>query len=166
MANPDLIAKIQAAQPHPHGLDTPTAIQRYLAGESMQVLAREAGITRQSLYLRIQSYCLSHEGPDYADLITQALVQRVAEADAALEAATDAVATSRARERCRFARMDLERRRPKLYGQKQEIQTDNTIRVIIDDRSPLPVTPYIDVAPSVITSTPEVIDNTSDGEGE
>jgi hypothetical protein len=35
--------------------------------------------------------------------------------------------------------MDFERRRPKLYGPKQEIQTDSKITVIVQRQTPLQV---------------------------
>jgi hypothetical protein len=38
---------------------------------------------------------------------------------------------ARARELCKFTRMDYERKCPDKYGQKQEIKTDKTIRVVI-----------------------------------
>ena len=157
MANPELLARIQSTLPNPD-LDIPTAIQRYLDGESMQVLAKEWQISPQGAYKRFKRYALSYTGAEYADLITQALVDRVAEADERLDNAPDAVEIARAREIARFARMDLERRRPKLYGQKQEVVTDNTIRVIIDDRTPL-VIPHIDMKPAIISHVSEVIDN-------
>lgn len=55
----------------------------------------------------------------YHELVTQMLVNRVAEGDEKLEDAKDVLEVQRAREIARFARMDFERRRPALYGQKQ-----------------------------------------------
>jgi hypothetical protein len=62
---------------------------------------------------------------EYRETVTDCLVARVADADEALEAAKasgDPVLVSACRETCRFVRMDLERRRPGLYGPKQEVK--------------------------------------------
>lgn len=90
---------------------------RYAAGESMQALAAEHRVHRSSLY----RWLLAAQGDkDYADLVTHCLVQRVAEGDEMLEKAVESSDIARAREIAKFARMDLERRRPQLYGAKQE----------------------------------------------
>jgi len=154
MGNTDILERL--ALTAPSSLDTATAIQRYLNGESMQVLAKQAGITPQGLYKRFKRFMLSYEGSEdaYVRLITQALVDRVADSDARLENAKNVVAIARAREQARFARMDLERRRPKLYGQKQQVDVDNRITVTVNK--------YCDIeaAPSIETPRPssQVID--------
>lgn len=153
MGNPQLLAKIAATQPNPE-LDLPTALQRYLNGESMQVLAKEWQISPQATYKRIQRYVLSYSGDHeaYHNLITQALVDRVATADERLENAPDAVEIARAREIARFARMDLERRRPKLYGQKQDVSIDDRITIVVNrsGQLPSPDPQAIDVTPDKI----------------
>lgn len=158
MANPQLLAKIASTQPNPT-LDLPTALQRYLAGESMQVLAKEWQISPQASYKRIQRYVLSYSGSDqaYHELITQALVDRVAAADERLENAPDAVEIARAREIARFARMDLERRRPKLYGQKQEVEVDSSLTIIVS-RAPQ----YIEAGPPIIEAESQRVGNTEE----
>ena len=97
-------------------LPLPEIVRRYAAGESVQALAAEVGGHRATLY----RWMLAGTGDkEYADLVTHCLVQRVADADAALAAAREACDIARAREQARFARMDLERRRPQLYGPRQ-----------------------------------------------
>lgn len=102
--------------------DIPEMVTRYLAGESMQVLAKECGKSRRTIY----RWFLSEIGDEgYRETVTDCLVARVADADEALEAAKasgDPVLVSACRETCRFVRMDLERRRPGLYGPKQEVK--------------------------------------------
>lgn len=163
MAHPDpkFLKTLNSLTPSPEGLDTPSAIRRYLDGESIQMLAKEAGITPQGMYYRIKRYLLSYDGGEqaYYDLVTQALAHHVAEADWRCRTATDTLEYARAREDQKYSRWDYERRRPKLYGQRQEITEDKTIRVIIDDRSPLPVTPYIDVPRDIIPVNSEVTEN-------
>lgn len=71
-------------------------------------------------------------GEKYQEMVTEMLVARVSDADDELEAARnsgDAVRVSAAREVCRFARMDLERRRPALYGAKQTNVNVTAVRV-------------------------------------
>lgn len=118
----------------------PSIIQRYLNGESIQHLARESAVSRQTLY----NWMLAETGPEYERMITQALVNRIADADSKLEESASVLDITRARELARFSRMDFERRRPKLYGPKQEITEDKTIRVIIEDHVTQPV---VDVTP-------------------
>jgi len=160
MGNTDILDRL--ALTAPSSLDTAIAIQRYLNGESMQVLAKQAGITPQGLYKRFKRFMLSYEGSEdaYVSLITQALVDRVADSDAKLENAWDVVEIARAREQARFARMDLERRRPKLYGQKQQVDVDNRITVTVNKycdieavpsiETPRPSSQVIDVNPQTI----------------
>ena len=112
----------------PPSPNLPDLIRRYVNGESIQVLAREHAVNRQTIY----NWMLAETGPEYEQIVTQALVNRIAEADELLETAPDQLGITRAREMARFYRQDFERRRPKLYGQKQELTTDNTIRVIIE----------------------------------
>ena len=123
----------------------PELIQRYLNGESMQQLAREHQVNRQTLY----NWMLAATGPEYEHIITQALVNRIAEADHLLETAPDQLGITRAREMARYYRQDFERRRPKLYGQKQEVAVDNKIEIIIKPAPKVVETPR---------TTPQVID--------
>lgn len=99
----------------------PDVVARYLRGESIQVIAKEQQVTRRTIY----NWMLGGLGDEaYRELVTECLVARVADADEELEAARssrDPVRVSAARETCRFVRMDLERRRPGLYGPKQEV---------------------------------------------
>jgi transposase-like protein len=105
----------------------PDIIQRYLNGESLQVIAAQYHVNRQTLY----NWMLAETGPEYEHLITKALVNRIADADKLLDESTDTFGIARAREAMRFTRMDFERRRPKLYGPKQELSVDNKITVVL-----------------------------------
>lgn len=98
---------------------------------------------------------LAETGPEYDHLITRALVNRIAEADTKLEEGAAMMDIARAREISKFARMDFERRRPKLYGPKQEIQVDHTVNITVN-RGPV-ILQVVSERP-IIQSTSEVID--------
>lgn len=114
----------------------PEIISRYLAGESLQVLAAECKKNRRTLYKWILAEC---GGEQYRELVTEALVARIADADEALEDARekgDPVRVAACREACRFYRMDFERRRPALYGAKQDGGGGTTLIVMASLRQP------------------------------
>ena len=95
----------------------PDSIRRYASGESIQDIALDQRVHRATLY----RWMLAGTGDkQYSDLVTHCLVQRVADADEQLEKARDPCDIARARETARYARMDLERRRPALYGSKPD----------------------------------------------
>lgn len=114
----------------------PEIVQRYLAGESLTVLAKENSVNVRTIYRWLLTEC----GSEYEEVVTEALANRIADADIKLENASDSCQVARAREIAKFARMDFERRRPKLYGQKSEIQHDKTVNVYVhreDERKAL-----------------------------
>ena len=108
--------------------DLPKVLQAYLdAGKKPSEIAKYYGVNRRAIY----SYLLTGLGDEkYAELVTGAMAARIADADEALEAADDQVGVSKWSQLGKFARMDFERRRPALYGQKQ--QTTVTHEVTID----------------------------------
>ena len=95
-------------------IDIEPFLQQLYAGKSLRDIATQLGVSRQAIH----AWMLREAGEKYQEAITAALVARVAEADEKLDTAADAVDIARAREQARFARMDLERRRPHLYGQR------------------------------------------------
>lgn len=119
----------------PAPIPLPDVVQRYLNGETLESLAKEQGKTYRQLYY----FLLTDKAVGHDDLITECLTSRVADADLSMDTAHDSVSLARAREAAKFARMDLERRRPKLYGPKQEVSTDSKITVIVQRDRPQPV---------------------------
>ena len=103
---------------HNHGalanIDPTPILERIRAGDSLRQIAADVGVSNVGL----RAWLLREDREQYADVVTAALTTRVATADDMLETASDAVSIARAREMARFARMDLERRRPHLYGQR------------------------------------------------
>lgn len=79
---------------------------------------------------------MKDQATQYRDLVTDALITRIAEADDDLDNALTPIDIARARERAKFSRMDFERRRPELYGPKQEtkahvdIYCHKTVKVV------------------------------------
>lgn len=127
-------------------------LTRYAEGDTLDRLATDHGVSRATVYnwLLGGGADLSH-----ADLVTMALTARVERADRALEVARDALDIQRAREQARYARMDLERRRPAIYGQQHRLTVEHDLgdlgerlrrareRVIEEDSTPpaLPAEP-------------------------
>jgi hypothetical protein len=107
----------------PDDLAIEEVVERYRKGE-VKALAEERGVTRALVY----KWMLGGLGPEkYRELITEMLAARVAWADETLEEAEDILGVQKARERMRFTRMDLERRRPELYGPKQEVRHSGAV---------------------------------------
>jgi hypothetical protein len=132
----------------------PEIVTRYLAGESLQTIAPDFKVATRTLY----RWMLSELGDGtYQDLVTHMLVSRVADADAELQLASDACQIARAREQARFARMDLERRRPHLYGQKQHV----LVETVGDLGERLRRALERDVSPIPVSLPTQVIDSTS-----
>lgn len=131
--------------------DLPQFVQQYLNGESIQSLAQQHRCSHRVIYKWLLKEC----GPQYDEVVTDALIARIADADQQLEEATTPIQIARAREMAKFSRMDFERRRPKLYGPKQELQHDHTVNIIVN-RSfnsgvlPSPPSQPIDVIPTDI----------------
>jgi len=113
----------------------PDIIQRYLNGESTDTIATDTRVARRTIY----NWMHCNGDTEYYSLITRAMICRLADADEALHTATDSVQIARAREEAKFARFDLERRRSKEWGPKQDISSDNKITVIVQRSAPLQV---------------------------
>lgn len=108
------------ADPIPAKPELPDLVKRFADGESLNALGHEFGVT----HVTIAKWILSAVGDEhYPEVVTSSLIRRIAEADHRLDNAADAVSVARAREQARFARMDLERRRPALYGAKAQAES-------------------------------------------
>jgi transcriptional regulator with XRE-family HTH domain len=101
-------------------LDPTPILARLQAGESLQDIAQSIGVSRQAIH----AWMLREDASQFYDVITMGLASRVADADERLDAAPTMLDIARAREQARYARMDLERRRPNLYGVRQQLQVD------------------------------------------
>lgn len=111
----------------------PTAVlaQRWVNGELIATMAAEHGVTPQAIYARIQKWAMSSQGDvDYAALKEAVQVNKIIESDEELKNARDQVEIARARERCKFARWDAERRCPKTFGLKQSDSNDKIVVIV------------------------------------
>jgi hypothetical protein len=135
--------------------NVPDLLQRYLNGESIQGLADDT----QHCFRTIYKWLLREAGPEYESIQTDALIARIADADYALGNARDKVSVARAREVARFARMDFERRRPKLYGPKQELDVTTKYEIIIEEQTRPVTQPVVDES-RIISVNSEVLDKT------
>lgn len=96
-------------------------LARIRKGEGLRSIGKSLGLSQEG----VRKWLLREVGPEYQEVQTDGLLQRVVDADRMLEDADDAVDIARAREIARFARMDLERRRPNLYGQRSHVTIEN-----------------------------------------
>lgn len=126
MPEPDNAGQVPAlAEVNP---SLPAVVERYRAGESVQEIAKDCKVAARTIY----RWMLSGLGDkEYYSLVTEALVDRIADADMALENAKNIVDVAKAKSAMRFSRMDLERRRPFLYGVKTE-GPDNKVIVVVN----------------------------------
>ena len=91
---------------------------------------------------------LKELGPEYYSVQQDILISKIADADANLDAADSNYAVARATAQGKFARFDLERRHPALYGPRQAIAIDQQVRVTIRDIRP--AAPVIEVGPAAV----------------
>jgi hypothetical protein len=119
----------------------PEVINRYRSGESVQTIAKDNQVNARTIY----RWMLAGLGDkEYYNLVTEALVDRIADADMQLANARNMVEAAVAKSACRFSRMDLERRRPFLYGAKIE-GPDSKVVVYVNrgrDKNTLEVAPH------------------------
>ena len=104
------------------------ALQAYAEGYTLQEIAEQYKVSK----VAIRAWLLDEVPEQYHKTQTAGLLQRIAEADDSIEEAKetrDLIILACGREQAKFARMDLERRRPHLYGQRQEITVDHRVTV-------------------------------------
>ena len=110
--------------------ELPDILKRYTNGEAIPSIAKLYDVSARTIY----NWLFAGIGDkQWYDLVSCVLADRVCEADAELWNSTDMFQIARARELARFARMDLERRRPALYGQKQQIES-RSIKVVVNGK--------------------------------
>ena len=102
------------------------ALQDYCNGATLKQIGEQHGVTRQAVY----GWLLGELGGEqHSALVTRALTARIAKGDETLDSADNPLDLARGREQARNARLDLERRRASLYGQKQEVNHTGTVTI-------------------------------------
>lgn len=100
------------------------ALQDYISGATLLQIAQQHGVTRQAVY----GWLLGELGGEqHSTLVTRALTARIANGDEMLDTADNPLDLQRGREQARNARLDLERRRSSLYGQKHEVAVTHAV---------------------------------------
>lgn len=94
------------------------ALKRLAAGDSLRAIADDLGVSHQAVRVLL----LDEVPEEYRTYQRQSLIARIVEADQQLEDAATPIAIARARELCRFARWDAERRLPNLFGQQTRVE--------------------------------------------
>ncbi len=122
---------------------SPRAVERYLAGESLQAIVKDEPCGIRTLY----RYMLKELGPEYYSVQQDILISKIADADANLDAADSNYAVARATAQGKFARFDLERRHPALYGPRLP-ELRQQVRVTIRDIRP--AAPVLEVRPAAV----------------
>ena len=89
------------------------AIERYGSGVSVYVIAAEMGVEHTTLYRHL----IKHREEQWRVAKVSRALAELEEAEDELKIAPDALALSRARERCRAAQWQLERLMRRIYGQ-------------------------------------------------
>ena len=139
--------------------DAKKTLQRIKKGEGLRSIGKSLGLS----HVGVRKWLLKEVGPEYHEMQTDGLLTRVVEADKLLESAADAVTIARAREIARFARMDLERRRPGLYGAKTQVSvtvglSDELQKIAERKRQQLAGQVIHSAAPQLTQRTPEITD--------
>lgn len=139
--------------------DLPSLLDRYRHGEHLKDLAAIYGVSKQALEQRLDRFCLSGKGDvTMYEAVTDYLTDRLCTAfeDEVEAEQRGNLAIARTRNSSGNWKWVNERRRPKLYGPKQEVTMDTSITVVI-----APVIPPVVSAPSIIAVDSQVIDSTT-----
>lgn len=112
----------------------PNLVHRYLNGESIQSLARQHNVCRQSIYNWLHSEVSDQH---YPDLVRQGLIAHLAHAESLLMEARTSVDVARAREVLNLSKWQLERR-VKMFSPKQESVVDSSLTIIVQRRGETP----------------------------
>lgn len=142
--------------------DLPILLQRHRDGTSLLDLSAEYGVTDEALRQRLDLYCISGKADvSWADAVTDYITARLVGHMQKQETSVDLLGNARARDNVKNWQWIAERRRPKLYGARQEMQVDHTVNITIN-RQPV-ILPVVD-SPSIIAVNSEVIDKTKEDE--
>lgn len=112
----------------------PDLVQRYLNGESIQSLAKEHKVSRQTIYNWLHNEVTDQH---YPDLVKQGLIAHLAHAEELLMSANTSIDVARAREVLNLSKWQLERR-VKMFSPKQETCVDTSLTIIVQRQGETP----------------------------
>jgi hypothetical protein len=129
----------------------PAIAERYRGGESLVSIGKSYGVSDEAVRRRLEKWALacSGEGKPY-DLATDYLIENAIAAKDRIVVAPDAVGIARAREETKYWLWMLERRRPKLFGPRQQIDMDKTVTVIVRRGGSPPVPVSADIPATLL----------------
>lgn len=107
--------------------DIPDIIRRYRNGESLADLAKEHRKHIATLY----RWMMKELGPDYHEMQTDMMIDQVAESYQVIKEAYTPCEVAKGQALAKLSTLILERRRPKLFGPKQEVQTDTKVEIVL-----------------------------------
>lgn len=112
--------------------DLPQIADRYRSGESLTSIGESYGVSNEAVRQRIERWAITHDGEGAMhELVTDYLAENVVAAKDRAVNAKSILGVACAREEVTYWKWILERRRPKLYGQKSEVKTDTNITVTV-----------------------------------
>lgn len=148
--------------------DLPAIAARYRAGESLKRIGQSYNVTDEAVRQRLERWALAgHGDTSFSQMVTEYLVENAIQAKDRMVAATDVLGLARGREEVRYWLWMLERRRPKLYGPKQEIQEDRNLTITIQQLTPVQIagTPTVVSSPLTLAGA-GMTDSHDRGEGD
>jgi hypothetical protein len=115
-------------------LDPKIVLERYLAEESTQDIAKSLGVTRSGL----NYWLLRTAEEEWKNAQVVRAIKRKQDAEEEMDTAADPFTLARARERLRAAQWDLERVCRRVYGQDQPVDMTGRVSITLNigaDRS-------------------------------
>ena len=106
------------------------AIESYGSGVSVYAIAADLGVEHTTLYRQL----VKHRETEWRDAKVGRALAELEDAEESLKTAPDALALTRARERCRAAQWQLERLMRRIYGQDNAAQAVASVQININLR--------------------------------
>jgi hypothetical protein len=124
------------------------AIQSYGEGESIYRIANGLGVEHTTLYRQL----IKHRESEWRDAKVSRALAELESAEDELKTAPDALALTRARERCRAAQWQLERLMRRIYGQDAGVHGGTAVQININLRREQPLDVVVESEPIKVES--------------
>jgi transposase-like protein len=125
-----------------------SAIESYGNGASVYAIAADLGVEHTTLYRHL----VKHKEGEWREAKVSRALAELEDAEEELKTAPDALALSRARERCRAAQWQLERLMRRIYGQDNQADSGGRVSITLNIGAgqPLDVVAVHENAPSLV----------------